>query len=263
MYKHSNHKFGHQSPNLRFEWDAPTSRLAGRMKLARPIATLTVLWLFAADATGQTASRTARLPSEFVPSGFVVSEEVRGDLNKDGLEDRVLVIKATDKSEIVMHESRGRLDRNRRGIIVAIQTESGYRLLASNPTCFSSENEDGGVYFAPELSVTIASGTLNIHYAHGRYGYWEYKFRVQNGDVELIGYEGSENHGPIVLRETSINMSTKRMRVRENTDATSEQSGAEKFSETWQSFALNRPIALRTILDFDGFDLKGKLTWAK
>jgi len=30
-------------------------------------------------------------------------------------------------------------------------------------------------------------------------------FRLQNSDLELIGYASSSNHGPTVLTETSIN----------------------------------------------------------
>ncbi len=68
-------------------------------------------------------------PSDFVPKGYVINkyeggisaegwDEIRGDLNKDGLEDAVLIIKGTDKSKIIQDEDRGTLDRNRRGIIV-------------------------------------------------------------------------------------------------------------------------------------------------
>ena len=76
-------------------------------------------------------------------------------LNKDGLEDCALIIKGPDKSKIVKDESRGELDRNRRGIIVLLQKNEGYELAVKNYDCFSSENEDGGVYFAPDLGVEI------------------------------------------------------------------------------------------------------------
>lgn len=230
------------------------------MKLILRTSSLAFLCLLAGNAAGQSTPGAARSPSELVPAGFVIIEDIRGDLNKDGLEDRILLIKATDRSKVIKDEYRGRLDRNRRGMIVAIQGDSEYRAVASNPTCFSSENEDGGVYFAPELSVTVTNGILNIHYAHGRYGYWEYKFRVQNADVELIGYEDSENQGPTVLRETSINLSTKRMLVRENMDPQAEPDGKEKFREIRKSFVLKRPISLRAIRDFDAFDLRSKLS---
>ena len=36
--------------------------------------------------------------SAFLPKGYVVFEKINGDLNKDGIEDCVLIIKGTDKS---------------------------------------------------------------------------------------------------------------------------------------------------------------------
>jgi len=46
---------------------------------------------------------------------------VKGDLNTDGLEDIVLLIKGTNASKIVDDEYVGKLDRNRRGIIVLLK----------------------------------------------------------------------------------------------------------------------------------------------
>ena len=86
---------------------------------------------------------------------------VKGDLNKDALEDIVLIIKGTDKSKIIEDENRGKLDRNRRGIIVLLNKGNYYQLAAENYDCFSSENEDGGVYFAAELNVEIKKGNLH------------------------------------------------------------------------------------------------------
>ena len=66
-------------------------------------------------------------PADFIPKGYVLHtyeggisagswDEIKGDLNKDGLEDVVLIIKGTDKSKIIHDEYRGELDRNRREI---------------------------------------------------------------------------------------------------------------------------------------------------
>lgn len=56
--------------------------------------------------------------SDFVPEGYVIAkydggisagawDKIEGDLNKDGLDDVILIIKGTDKSRIIQHESRG------------------------------------------------------------------------------------------------------------------------------------------------------------
>lgn len=214
---------------------------------------------FGANAFGQVMPKTAKSPAEFVPPGYVVVQTIQGDLNKDNQEDSVLIIKATDKANFVKDESRGKLDRNRRGIIIALKTNAHYELALENRDCFSSENEDGGVYFSPELGVFIEKGNLRVHYFHGRYGFWGYQFRYQNSDFELIGYDSSQNHGPMVEKSISINLMTKKMLVKENVNRNAEQGGSEKFSETRKKFILSKPIKLRDIADFDGFDIKTML----
>ena len=187
---------------------------------------------------------------DYIPKGMVLFDKVNGDLNKDGIADLVLMIKGTDKSMFVQDEFKGELDRNRRGIIVLFKRANGYELASKNPDCFSSENEEGGVYFPPELTLDIRKGKLYVEYRHGRYGYWTYTFRYQNGDFELIGYDSTSSHGPVINREKSINFSTKRMQERINTNETAE-SGEEVFKESWKDIKLDKMIKLSEIEDFD------------
>ncbi len=214
--------------------------------------------LVGASAFAQPKGKFAQSPTDFIPPQYVVLEKVQGDLNKDGQPDDVFLVKGTDKSNFVQDPYRGKLDRNRRGIVIVFSHPEGYELVLANYRCFSSENEDGGVYFAPELDVSVVKETIRVHYAHGRYGDWSYKFRYQNADFELIGYDSSQNRGPVVERETSINLSTRKIRTRVNVDPFAE-GGQEKFKETWTKFTLSKPIKLREISDFDGFDVQSLL----
>ena len=193
-------------------------------------------------------------PADFVPQGYNIFEEINGDLNKDGIADKILIIKGSSKDEFFKDEYRGELDRNRRGIIILFKKKEGYDLAAKNYDCFSSENEDGGVYFAPELSVTAEKGKLCIHYAHGRYGYWTYTFRYKNSDFELIGYDSSDNNGPEVNSETSINFLTKKKLIRRNTQE-EDKDGEAVFEETWEDIKLDKPYKLSEIKDFDELEV--------
>ena len=94
-------------------------------------------------------------PLAFIPKGYVFFSRCVGDLNNDGEPDMVLMVKGTDKSKWVNDEQRGQLDRNRRGLIILLKREAGYELIVQNYKCFSSENEDGGMDYAPELSLDI------------------------------------------------------------------------------------------------------------
>jgi hypothetical protein len=225
--------------------------------------TLVVALAAGPQALGQPVPRATGSPASLVPSGFVVTGEIRGDLNRDNQEDRVLIVKATRKEDFFKHDQRGLLDRNRRGIIIALGNRGGHDVVLSNLDCFSSENEDGGVYFAPELSVEIRRGSLVVHYAHGRYGYWAYTFRYQGGDFELIGFDRSENRGPVTERSVSMNFMTRKIRIRQQVDTDADGTRGERFRETWQSFALPERILLRAIRDFEAFDIDRMLAPAR
>lgn len=199
------------------------------------------------------SSEIKNKPTDFVPKDYVVFDKIFGDLNKDGLEDCVLIIKGTDKSKFVNDEYQGVLDRNRRGIIVLLNKNGNYELATKNYDCFSSEHEEGGVYYAPELGFEIAKGNLYIHYAHGRYGYWAYTFRYQNSDLELIGYDSSENTGPIINSEISINYLTRTKIFKENTNENAESEG-EIFKKTVSKISRTKLIRLSEIKDFDELD---------
>ena len=190
--------------------------------------------------------------NDFIPKGFVLSSTSIGDLNKDGIDDKVLLVKGTDKGAFEKNEYGELVDRNRRGIIVLFKKDNQYEQVLKNLNCFSSENEDGGVYYAPELSLEIGKGNLYVNYAHGRYGYWKYTFRYRKGDFYLIGYDNSEG-GAVVEKETSINFLSKKKQVKENVNENA-QGGDEVFKETWTNITVNKLLKLREIKDFENFE---------
>lgn len=199
---------------------------------------------------------TKHRPADFLPKGYLVYNKIIGDLNRDGIDDCILVIKGTDTNNIDTDEYRGRLDRNRRGIIILFRKKNAYELIVKNYNCFSSENEDGGLYYPPELSLAILNGNVIVNYEHGRYGSWKYTFRYHNSDFELIGYDHGEYSGPMLNRETSINFLTKKKKVIDNTNEKLEQeAGEEILKTTWMSIKYDKPVKLSTIKDFDNLSM--------
>ncbi|TWP27455.1 hypothetical protein ETU09_07330 [Apibacter muscae] len=190
---------------------------------------------------------------DFIPAGYNIYETVFGDLNKDGLEDCVLIIKGTDKNQIIQDEFRGELDRNRRGIIVLFNKEDHYEPVLTNYNCFSSENEDGGIYFPPELYVNVNKGNLYIDYYYGRYGYWTYTFRYQNSDFELIGYDITSG-GVVKNYISSINFSTKKKFEKINTNEEA-VGGDEVFKKVWKNISIDKLLRLSEIKDFDELEI--------
>lgn len=208
------------------------------------------------DTTDIVETQTKKLVHihDFIPEGYTIFEEIKGDLNNDGLTDHVLIIKNTLPEDIVTDRFDKKVDRNRRGIIVLFKTKDGFNEIVKNYKCFSSENEDGGVYFPPELVVEINKNKLYVHYAHGRYGYWRYTFRFNINDFELIGYDASNNFGPIVNSETSINFLTKKKLEKVNVNERAE-SGEEVFESTWTVVKINKLLKLSEIKDFDELEI--------
>lgn len=200
--------------------------------------------------TGAKAQQTQQDFSKFVPDTYKIVEKQYGDLNRDGLEDCVLLIRGTEKGLIVKDEYQGEVDHNRRGIIILFKKGRGYTPVVKNYDCFSSGNEDGGIYFPPQLSIGVQQGNLHIYYDHGRYGNWRYTLRYHNSDFELIGYDESDNEGPVVNSETSINFLTKRKKVKTNVNRASE-GGDEVFEESWSDVKTGRLQKLSEIKNFE------------
>ncbi|WP_418186713.1 hypothetical protein [Aliarcobacter lanthieri] len=190
-------------------------------------------------------------PFEFIPKGYVLYDKLVGDLNKDGLEDIVFMIKGTDENNMIEVDHVGVVDRNRRGIIIALNKKDYYEVVISNYDCFSSENEDGGVYFPPDLCIYIDKGNLFIDYGHGRYGYWSYIFRYKNSNFELIGYDSSYNNGPIVNEITSVNFLTRKLKSLKNINKDEDKDAEEIFKESWKNIKKERLKKLSEITDFD------------
>lgn len=210
-----------------------------------------LLFIFFVKFTCQ--AQTNRV-EDFIPQGYILYEKVFGDFNKDNQEDCILIIKGTSKDNFEINRFDEVVDRNRRGIIILFKNESDYQKVTVNLSCFSSENEDGGVYYAPELSFDVKKENLIIHYSHGRYGFWSYTFRYQDSKFKLIGYDSSSNFGPVVNSETSINFLTKKKLVRENINENAEV-GDEVFKETWSKIKIDKLLNLSEIKNFDDLDM--------
>lgn len=194
------------------------------------------------------------IPVDLIPKGYVLFEEYSGDLNNDDRKDYVLIIKNTKEEEIVKNRFGDVIDRNRRGVIIILTKDNEYEKVVENKDCFSSENEDGGVYMPPELWINIEDNKLKIHYGHGRYGYWEYIFKNLESDFKLIGYESSESNGPKVLYQTKIDFLKKEKTLSENTtkDPAAEE---EIFEVISYDIKIDDLLRLTEIENFEDLDM--------
>ncbi|MDG1714521.1 hypothetical protein [Lacinutrix sp.] len=190
--------------------------------------------------------------SHFIPKGYVAVEKQFGDLNNDDEVDCVIIIKKTDKNNIVKNRFDKKVDQNRRGLIILLKNGNSYRIADKNYDCFSSENEDGGVYYQPQLSIKIKKGNLIVNYNHGRYGFWNYTFRFKNSHFELINYDATHG-GAIIESELYIDFLTKKKLVIEYTNTNEENN--ETFKETWYDIEIEPLLKLSSIKDFDTLEM--------
>lgn len=176
------------------------------MKMLLKFILCLALILFSAHSTADTKAELKRTTcskveefSSLLPEPYVVDEywEAR-DFDGDGKKDYMVAIRDTDRAkfeEIEDFDTLVVVDRNPRGYLLMMNKGNHFEATAYNFTCFPSENEDGGVYFAPELYIYYddESRILVVDYNHGRYGGWGYRFRYKDGDFVLIGSSKGES----------------------------------------------------------------------
>ena len=135
-------------------------------------------------------------------------DAIKGDLNKDGIDDVAVVTQETFKEKFMpfsdgCDESTKDdkwcqiVNKNRRGIVILLSNGDKYEAAVTKRDIFESPNEDGGAYFPPELVVEIENSELKFFYSYGKYGYWEYVFALDGKDFKLVRYFISDNNGPM------------------------------------------------------------------
>ncbi len=163
-----------------------------------------------------------------IPENWKIISQVSGDLNKDGIEDLVVIIEDSDVSNIIENEGMGSpsLNINPREILVFFKDDkNNYTLIEKNAIGFiHSENDSESTCLADPLmtdgGIEISKNILTVHFNYWlSCGSWEindasYKFRFQNNSFELIGFDHfSFNRATTEETKTSINFSTKKKEV--------------------------------------------------
>jgi len=142
-----------------------------------------------------------------LPKQTELYDAIKGDLNKDGIEDVAVVTQETFKDKFLpfsegCDESTKDdkwcqiVNKNRRGIVILLSNGDKYEAVVTKRDIFESPHEDGGAYDPPELAVEIENSELKFFYRHGKYGYWVYVFALDGKDFKLIKHFSSDNNGP-------------------------------------------------------------------
>ncbi|AAL94917.1 hypothetical protein [Fusobacterium nucleatum] len=174
---------------------------------------------------GENFPQKAKTVNDFIPKGWREILTTNGDLNKDKLEDTVIVIEKEDKKNIKKNDVLGPdyLNLNPRILLVLFKQKDGTYILASkNDKGFiQSENDEENPALMDTLNgINIKNNILRINFSYflSAGSWWTstnvYIFRFQNNVFELIGYESNaymRNTGE--EERTSINFSTNKAKI--------------------------------------------------
>jgi hypothetical protein len=190
----------------------------------------------------------------FVPKGWKLEAQQKGDLNKDGVDDLLILLRMDEAKNIIKNEGFGPnlFDTNPRILAVAFGARAKpYRLaleshtLITRPTVPTLEDiltENGG--------ITIENGTLkvalNVFQSAGSWSTWLSTFRFRHGKrgFELIGFERrtlQRNSGEV--SEVSINYLTGKASIGTGTIED------DKLNVKWRKLRKQRLILIDEIAD--------------
>lgn len=152
---------------------------------------LLILLLICADAFSQTKNKKDTFT-------FLVTKII-GNLNKDNLEDKVIVTQDT-----INQKSPYKLQ------IFFAQPNGEFKLIATSTKIIAPQYPDGrdGYKTGNGFSdITIEKGVVSINFELLR-GHFEHKFRFQNGNFELIGFSEVNSGGRGTMTTIDFNLST-------------------------------------------------------
>ena len=174
---------------------------------------------------GENFPQKAKTVNDFIPKGWKEILTTNGDLNRDKLEDTVIVIEKEDKKNIKKNDGFGpeELNLNPRILLVLFKQKDGTYVLASkNDKGFikSEGNDDNPALMDTLDDIIIKNNILKIvfNYFMSAGNWWTstnvYIFRFQNNVFELIGYESNAYMRNTGEEEgTSINFSTNKAKI--------------------------------------------------
>ncbi|GEC71264.1 hypothetical protein SAMN05443543_109136 [Flavobacterium flevense] len=125
--------------------------------------------------------------------------KVLGDLNKDNLEDKVVVTQDT-----INENAPYKLQ------IFFAQPNGQFKLIATSTKIIAPQYPNGRDGYRTGdgfLDVTIIKGIVSVNFGLLR-GHFEHKFRFQNGNFELIGFSSVSSDGQGKMYTTDFNLST-------------------------------------------------------
>lgn len=198
---------------------------------------------------------------DIIPNNWKLLDSATGDLNQDGIADLVFAIQKTDQNNIELNDRLGTdtVDLNPRMLAIYFGTKSGdfkkklvsehFIILRDSPTMDE-----------PFEGFNISKkGVLDINFRFWfSAGSWSmsnhtYRFRFQNNEFTLIGYDSNEVHRASgETTDYSINFLTNKMKITKGNISKDNPESIE-----WKEFNLKKLFTIKSIkqpfkLEFEG-----------
>ena len=153
------------------------------------------------DDTENTPAETVEIPADdpVIEGGYELMAEVDGDLDKDGIPERVLVL-----------ETPYQTDWGTEREIHVYKIRAGEWELWRSSSDAIMKSEEGGMMGDPFESIEIKNGILIVRHFGGSSWKWSNidKYRWQNNEFELIGYTTNYGKPCEYWEEFDFNLST-------------------------------------------------------
>ncbi len=201
---------------------------------------------------------------DIIPNNWRVLDSKTGDLNQDGISDLVFAIQNTDEKNIKFNDGLGTdtIDLNPRILGIYFGDKSGgfNRKLISKGFIIIRDSPTMDEPF--EGFLISKKGILDINFRFWySAGSWsmsnhKYKFRFQNNEFVLIGYDSNEAHrGSGETTDYSINFLSKKMKITKGNFSKDNSESVE-----WKKFSLEKLMSIKTMnkpfeLEFEGIYL--------
>ena len=185
----------------------------------------------------------------FIPENWILIDTAYGDLNKDNVSDVAIVVRNTDKKNIILNDGDS-VNNNPYSLIILFKDQSTntYKQTIKNDKFIP--HDDAIPKHGPFSAITVVNGNLRIELATvfdvgtHYFSSVNYLFRHQDNDFALIGAETSfTNKADGKTEDYSINFLTKKYSIT-NSNAFDEN---QKATTEWKTFELDKLKTLSTI----------------
>jgi len=186
-----------------------------------------------------TIIKSGKQAIDFIPKGWTILDSAQGDLNKDGLADKAIILQTQNKYTLENDEQE-QVETQPRILVILFKDplQNGYKVVCQSNSFIPKEDHPNmdEVY----QTISVEKGILNIKLQQFyTIGSWyltniSYKFRFQNNSFALIGADHYSMHrASLDFEEHSYNFLTrKRVVTKGNANKAAKKSSSSTITFT-------------------------------